>query len=362
MLGRSNSVPLDEIFTDVYLLDSVTALRHFDIETLKAINKDPESIGHEVKRYDAMELVSKKASRDLSILRIFERQKTTLNKRLFILGRPGSGKTTLLKYLALQAANGVLDKVPIFVSLKEWDDSGLALFPFLVKQFEICDFPDSDLFLKYLLKHDYAIVLFDGLDEVKQEAKKREKMIADLRDFSKQYWETQCLITCRIAATNYSFEHFEYLELADFTRGQIDQYIAKWFDSDQKKIDLFQQEFSNKVLPKTNGEVGFASASFDPVTLELTLLFHPMGRGIRSAWPSERQAREWSDLDKYLLHCPIPEFVRACREWAMAVCPGAREIYSNVSAYSVRQLKYLDTDHDLASALISSAISSFYNS
>jgi hypothetical protein len=109
------------------------------------------------------------------------------------------------------------------------------------------------------------------------------------------------------------------------------------------------------------GEVGFASASFYTVTLELSLSFHPEGQEIRGAWPSERQAREGSDLDKYLVNCPVPEFVRACREWAMAVGPGARGIYSNARAYSVRQLKYPDADHDLAAALISSAAPSFHN-
>src|SRR6185369_4492754 len=101
------------------------------------------------------------------------------------------------KYLALKATDGVLDKVPIFVSLKQWDDSNLELFPFLVKQFEICDFPNADLFVRFILKHGYALVLFDGLDEVKQEAGRRDKMIHALRDFSDQYWDSQCVITCR---------------------------------------------------------------------------------------------------------------------------------------------------------------------
>ena len=42
---------------------------------------------------------------------------------LFILGKPGAGKTTVLKHLALQAAQGHFDKIPIFVTLKDWADS-----------------------------------------------------------------------------------------------------------------------------------------------------------------------------------------------------------------------------------------------
>ena len=233
MLGKTKPVSLEGIFTDVYVLNELTAFRRFDISKLKEMNKDSESLGKETSRINGLELVKDSAS-----------AKDSKNNRLFILGKPGAGKTTFLKYLALQAANGVIDKVPIFVSIKEWDDSGLDLLPFIVKQFEICDFPNADLFVKYVLKHGYAIVLFDGLDEVKQEERRREKTISSLRDFSTQYWDSQCLITCRIAATEYSFEHFQYIELADFTDGQIDQYVSKWFKEEPKKLELFKEEFS----------------------------------------------------------------------------------------------------------------------
>jgi DNA-binding NarL/FixJ family response regulator len=104
------------------------------------------------------------------------------------------------------------------------------------------------------------------------------------------------------------------------------------------------------------GEVDFASASLDPITLELSLLFHPKGEAIRGAWPSEAQAFEWDNLDRYTRNCPVPEFIRACREWAHNVSAGNREVYSNAYAFSVRQLKYNDTNHTLAVSIISSVI------
>jgi hypothetical protein len=250
MVGQPNPVPLEGMFTDVYVLSELTAFRRFDIKRLEEVSKDPESLEAEEIRLSGLELV-----------------KNPENKRLFILGKPGAGKTTFLKYLALQATNGVLDKVPIFVSLKEWDDSGLELFPFLVKQFEICNFPKADLFVKYVLNHGYAMVLFDGLDEVKQEAGKREHTISSLRDFSKQYWESQCLVTCRIAATEYSFEHFQYVELADFTDKQIDQYVSKWFKNEPKKLELFQDEFK-KVENK-----GLREIARQPILLGLICIY-----------------------------------------------------------------------------------------
>lgn len=226
ILGKSEPVPLAGIFTDVFLLDQPTAWRRYDIARLC---RDSEKLEQDVARRDGVALVQDKDPK---------------YRRLFILGKPGAGKTTFLKHLTLQAAQGKLDKIPIFVSLKEWSDAGLELLPFLVRQFEICDFPHAAPFIEQILTKGKALVLFDGLDEVKQEEKKRESTIAAMRDFCKQYFASQCLITCRIAATEYTFEQFTYVELADFTEPQIKTFVSKWFQGDTDKLRLFEQEFA----------------------------------------------------------------------------------------------------------------------
>ena len=57
----------------------------------------------------------------------------------------------------------------------------------MVRQFEICGFPDAQLFIKHLLQAGQAIVLFDGLDEVKQQNDQRTQMIHALNNFTDQY-------------------------------------------------------------------------------------------------------------------------------------------------------------------------------
>ena len=108
------------------------------------------------------------------------------------------------------------------------------------------------------------------------------------------------------------------------------------------------------------GDVGDGPASLDPVTLELSLLFHPDAPGRGGEWPKPEQANAWGDLDAYLDGCSFPEFVRECRAWAMRATAGSREIAASGYSYLVRQLKYDDTDKDRALALIE-GIRSFYD-
>ena len=53
------------------------------------------------------------------------------------------------------------------------------------------------------------------------------------------------------------------------------------------------------------GDVGEGPASLDPVTLELSLLFHPEAAGAAGGWPSVEQARAWGALDAYVVDCPF---------------------------------------------------------
>jgi len=217
-------VPLEGIFTDVFILDKPSAFRYFDIMQL---HEDPEKLrAWESERKNGLKIVQQ-----------------IENNRLFILGKPGAGKTTFLKYLTLQAVQSKLHKISIFVSLHEWSNSGLDLMPFLVKQFEICHFPNAQAFIEHILTTGDAIVLFDGLDEVKQEGDKRSQIIDMLKNFSKQYLSTQILITCRIAATDYFFEQFTYMEVADFTEEQMRIYAENWFKNNPEKKQAFFQEW-----------------------------------------------------------------------------------------------------------------------
>lgn len=100
---------------------------------------------------------------------------------------------------------------------------------------------------------------------------------------------------------------------------------------------------------------GEETAALDPVTLEVSFLFHPQGREVAGGWPTAAQARHWDDLDEYLKGCPFPDFIRACRDWAFEEAAGDREVFSAVYCLATRQLTFGDAD-ELAVALIQCAL------
>ena len=112
VLGNPKPVALEGVFTDVFILDKPTAFRRFDITQLR---EDPSSLT-KARRIPGLRLVTQPGS-----------------QRLFILGKPGAGKTTFLNYLTLQAVQCKLDKIPIFVPLKEWSDGWRDLLPYIVR-------------------------------------------------------------------------------------------------------------------------------------------------------------------------------------------------------------------------------------
>jgi CheY-like chemotaxis protein len=107
------------------------------------------------------------------------------------------------------------------------------------------------------------------------------------------------------------------------------------------------------------GDVGHGPAALDPLTLELSIFFHPQSPLRNSGWPSAEQAEKWGRLDEYLVACPIPNFVRACRASAEEAAAGHREMATAAYGYLLRQLKYADTDKDLTLALLRGAYALF---
>ena len=103
------------------------------------------------------------------------------------------------------------------------------------------------------------------------------------------------------------------------------------------------------------GNVGRAPSCIDPIVLELSVLFHKDSPFQGNSWPTNAQSEAWFDLEEYLPGCPVPNFIRKCREWANEAGRPA-DLSPVVYAEAVRQLKYEDTNHDRALGIARAAI------
>ena len=101
------------------------------------------------------------------------------------------------------------------------------------------------------------------------------------------------------------------------------------------------------------GDVGVSSAALDPITLEMSFLFHKEGPREANNRSLE-QLGAWTDLGTYGSGSKYDPVLRACRAWAVRVAP-PRTLYASAYAHAIRQLKYGDVDPDRAMAVARSA-------
>ncbi|MBD2018724.1 NACHT domain-containing NTPase [Leptolyngbya sp. FACHB-36] len=188
--------------------------------------------------------------------------------KLLALGKPGAGKTTFLKWLAMQSIKGLElgDKVPFFITLKDFAEakdkpdvlsylhqdvtrslaSANSNHQELLTRMKAAE-PDASP-LQEILSAGKALILLDGLDEVREEDTKR--VLRQIREFSEQFHGNQFVMTCRIAAKDYTFEQFTEVEVSDFSSEQIADFVEKWFrrTNPQKAEKFLQKLEQNKPI------------------------------------------------------------------------------------------------------------------
>lgn len=103
------------------------------------------------------------------------------------------------------------------------------------------------------------------------------------------------------------------------------------------------------------GDVCEGVSILDPLTLECSFLFHPSTKGSLSDWPKEQNIENWHDVDVYAEGCEFEKSIKFCRSWIRELGIGNRELAACLYSYSLRQLKYDDTNKGYAVALINVA-------
>ena len=234
IFDMSQPIELGKIYTQVNILEKISSRRRRDITELLEIYNVKE-----IERFNFGAVTEE---------RIPGKEAVSRHKKLLILGKPGAGKTTFLKHLAIQS---IRDKfqgylVPFFVTLKEFaeDDDKPNLLTYL-------DPPKSPLTrgtnqnaVEQILDNGKALILLDGLDEVLEAHTKR--VIREIENLTNKYPENQYLMTCRIAAKEYTFVRFTEVEIADFNDKQIATFAENWFKDKPIKPETFLERLQTE--------------------------------------------------------------------------------------------------------------------
>lgn len=218
VLGMDRPVSLRSLYVRANILEKITARQSASLQELEQyFDRDSRSFGVKKETVEGEAIANKLL-------------------RFIVLGKPGAGKSTFLKYLALQSiakdSKIKQKRLPIFISLHEYSHTKQSLMDFIIKQFDICDFPEAAPFLERVLANGKCLILLDGMDEVGQE--RQNEVIQEMLDFSDKYSDNQFVISCRVAAYNHWFQRFTDVEMADFNEDQMQQFIQNWFREEPK--------------------------------------------------------------------------------------------------------------------------------
>ena len=250
VLDMTQPVDLDRIYTDVNIIKDVTGRRRIGYdEVMEVCTRE---------HFDRF-LVGTIQERVTGLKAVDEIQK------LVVLGKPGAGKTTFMKYLAMSCLGGRFhgELVPIFVTLKAYAEEREqpTLENYIFTEFQKREVTVD--VVKRLLKEGRALILLDGLDEVKKEDDRRVKQ--DIDQFSRDWLKNRFAITCRIAAREYQFEKFTEVEVADFDDGQIETFVNNWFrERDESK--------AKRLLERLKGNEPVKELAKSPLLLTLLCL------------------------------------------------------------------------------------------
>ncbi|MBD1913168.1 MULTISPECIES: NACHT domain-containing NTPase [unclassified Leptolyngbya] len=226
ILDMSYPIGIEDIYTDVNILEQLSGRRRKKLDDLL------ESC--DVETFDRLGFGQATEERISGI------EAVQKYRRLIILGKPGAGKTTFLKHLAIQCNEGKFEseRLPIFVTLKDFAETPdqPELLQYICHR-DFHDDPEASQAIAAIFQQGRALVLLDGLDEVRGED--HDRIVRDIRTFSEQYYDNHFVITCRIAAWEYTFEKFTEVEIADFDEVQIAAFVAKWFSQKPIKPESF---------------------------------------------------------------------------------------------------------------------------
>lgn len=233
VLDMTRPIELDTLYTDVNILQDITGRQRLDLaELLKRCGLED---------FDSLGFAHAKRERcsGLEVVEQFD--------KLMLLGKPGAGKTTFLKRLAMLCNQGTFQghRVPVFITLKDFGDSSPKpiLLTYIRRWLKELGVPEPQR-VEQILNQGRAFLLLDGLDEVSES--KTRQVLQELQAFAYRFPQNAFVVSCRIAAKEFTFQQFTEVEVADFSDEQIANFAARWFEAKQlaDKAEAFLEKLT----------------------------------------------------------------------------------------------------------------------
>lgn len=263
VLTMTQPVQLDSIYANVNVLEIIKAKKHKTIEELLVNHKTVEELWAEIfsESISFSPLNYVVNQKNIAALDAVKRY-----QKLLIWGRPGAGKTTFIKHLALHHVQELGEKIiPIFISLKVFADEEdkPSLIDVIEREFLIC-VPEPSKLVHELLEQGRCLILLDGFDEILET--ERNRLYRNINAFVEQFPKNNFIITCRLGASEYTFEHFTEVEMADFNEEQVSIFVTRWFASSP------EQKLGDKFLEKLKRNRSVKDLSRNPLLLTMLCL------------------------------------------------------------------------------------------
>lgn len=223
VLTMTQPVELDSIYANVNVLEAIKSKKQTTIEELlgNISSNSVNSISFSRINYTV-------SDRNIAALDAVKHY-----PKLLIWGKPGAGKTTFLKHLALHTTQELGQQIiPIFISLKAFaDEEDQHSLIDAIKRELLTYASVSASLVQELLEEGRCLILLDGVDEVRDAESNR--IYRSINTLVEQFSKNRFVITCRSGASDYTFEYFTEVEMADFNEHQIVMFVKKWFASNQ---------------------------------------------------------------------------------------------------------------------------------
>ena len=255
LLGMSQGVPLESIYTNIDLYKSEELKGLDSITTLEEAYRTNEDRGFLLKKF-----------RKESGIAVVNN-----HKFLMILGGPGTGKTTFLRKIGLEALKGQIGEykhpyIPVLIELKNFQSGKIDLEAAIAKEFLNCGLLDYEDFAVKCLENGKLLILFDGFDELPRE--QMGNMRTAIQNFVNSYSDNRFIVSCRIAAYRYNFLRFTDMAIAEFDNSQIKSFITKWFQSKPKQGENCWNELTS------HNHVAAKELAQNPLLLTLICLLY----------------------------------------------------------------------------------------